>query len=209
MAVWTISAEEGTGAGRIAAVLAEASGAALLDGRVLAHAAHEMTPELDDFDDIAELEERVGGRLNLLALSMAIMAGSADAVRTVQLHRRLPEIGRIVVGAIARQPCVIVAPGAFAVLPDHHTAVHVRLRAPFAWRAATYQREHLVDLRRAEKTLKHDDRVKRSWVHSVFGADLGDPRPFSLVLDVSRLREDRIVDVLLAAAAVPAAALAR
>lgn len=202
MTVWTVSAEVGTGADPIAASLAEAAGADLLDRPALLQLAHELHVDLGQIEDVDELEARAGGRLNLVACSMAILAGSGDAVRAMQEQRALPELVQVVAAAAASRPCVILAPGAFAALPLHHTAVHARLHAPFAWRVAQVQRERLIDRRHAEKAVRHDDRARRHWVHGLFGVDVGDCRQFTVAVDASRIAPDRIVELLLAAGGV-------
>jgi cytidylate kinase-like protein len=205
VAVWTIAAQEGAGGARLAAALAEAAGASLLDRKTLVQFAHRLEP---DFPELDELEGRLGGRLNTLALSTAITAGSADAVREIELRQKLPAIGRAVVAEAARSPAVIYAPAAFAALTEHPSAVHARVRAPFDWRIAAYQREHIVDRRCAEKALKRDDHRQQAWVKSLYHVDIDDARLFSLVLDASRFTTERLVETLLAAGGVQAALLA-
>ena len=206
MAVWTVSAEVGTGAERIAALLAEASGAELLDRPALLRLAQDLHVDLGGIEDVDELEAHAGGRLNLVACSMAILAGAGDAVRAMQEQRVLPDLVQVVAAAAASRPCVILAPGAFAPLPLHHTAVHARLFAPVAWRVEQVQRERLIDRRHAERAVRHDDRARRAWVQQLFGIDVGDCRRFTVAVDASRVAPDRIVELLLAAAGVPAAA---
>jgi hypothetical protein len=202
MAVWTISAQEGTGGANVAAELAAAARVPFLDRRALTCVLHELEPMVALDDD---LEARVGGRLNAFALSMAIPAASPDAMSELHLRKMLPALGRAVLTRAACSSCVIYAPGAFAVLADHAAAVHVRLRAPLDWRIANYQREELVDRRCAEKRLRNDDHRKQAWVKSLYRLDLENTRLFSLVLDASRFSPDRLVDTLLAAAGVAAA----
>jgi cytidylate kinase len=103
-----------------------------------------------------------------------------------------------------RSPCAIYLPAAFAALQDHPAAIHVRLRAPVECRLAAYQREHLVNRRLAEKALKRDDHRMQAWVRSLYGADIDDPRRFSLVFNASCFSRDRIVELLLAAGGVQA-----
>jgi cytidylate kinase len=105
----------------------------------------------------------------------------------------------------ARLPCVTMATGAFAALPQHCAAVHARLWAPLERRIRAYQRDCSVDAQCAEKAAKHDDHVQRVWVKSHYGVDIEDCRHFTLALDASRLSEERLVEVLLAAAGVTAA----
>jgi Cytidylate kinase-like family len=205
MAVWTVAAQEGTGGARVAGELAAAAGVSLIDREELGRVAHELDPTFPLGDD---LERRLGGRLNALALSTAISIGSADALSELHLRQTLPGLGRGVLAQAACSPCVIYAPGAFAALSEHPSAVHVCLRAPLEWRIATYQRERLVDRRCAEKELKHDDHRRQAWVRSLYHVDIDDTRLFSLVLDASRFSPERLVETLLAAGGVQAAVMA-
>jgi cytidylate kinase len=68
-------------------------------------------------------------------------------------------------------------------------------------RVEAYRRQELVDRRYAQKAVRHDDDHQRAWVKMLYHADVDDPALFSLVVDVSRFPPDRVVDVLLAAAA--------
>ncbi len=199
MGVWTIAAQEGTGGEGLAVELAAQADVRLLDRHALALIAHELDPAfpLDD-----ELEARLGGRLNALALSTAISTGSVDAALELRLRRALPAVGRAVLAEAARNPCVIYAPAAFAALGDHPGVVHTRLQAPLPSRIVSYQREHLLDRRRAAKCVKHADHGTRAWVRSLYGVDIDDARYFSVVVDVSRFPSQRLVDMLLAAAGV-------
>jgi hypothetical protein len=205
MTVWTIAAQEGTGGARLAADLALAADVPLLHRTALAALAHQLDPACPEDN---ELERHLGGRLNTLALSTAITAGSPDAFREIEPRHKLPALGRAVVAETARRPCVIFASAAFAALAQHPAAVHVRLWAPLEWRISAYQREQLVDRRCAEKALKRDDHGKRAWVKSLYHVDIDDLRLFSLVLDASRFSPDRLVQTLLAASGVEAALMA-
>jgi hypothetical protein len=199
MAVWTISAEEGTGGAQVAANLAAAADVALLDRPSLVLFARELNP---DVGDMRGLEERIGGWLNMAAVSIAMSTGSPDAVREISMLRALPELGRTILRQAAQTPCVILAGAGFAALPDHPSAIHVRLRAPLAWRVANYQRENVADRRCAEKIVKHDDHVKHAWVKSLYGVDVNDARHFAITIDASRFSHDRIAETLLAAGGV-------
>ena len=198
MTVWTISAQEGTGGGRLAAELAAAAGVPLFDREALAAIAHERDPALPE---LVDLEARFG-RFTMLSLSAALSVGSVEAFQEVELRHNLPTLGRAILGDAARWPCVIYLPAAFTALQDHPAAIHVRLCAPLESRVATYQREHLVDRRCAEKALRHADHRTQVWVKSLYHADIDDARRYSLVLDVSRFSPDRLVETLLAAGGV-------
>ena len=200
MTVWTISAQEGTGDGRLAAELAAAAQVPLFDREALAALAHELDPALPE---LVDLEARFG-RFTMLSLSAALSVGSVEAFQEVELRHNLPTLGRAILGEAARAPCVIYLPAAFAALQDHPAATHVRLRAPLETRIATYQREHLVNRQCAEKALRHADHRTHAWVRSLYRVDIDDARHYSLVADASRFSHDRVVEILLAAGGVPA-----
>jgi hypothetical protein len=204
MTVWTISAQEGTGGTRVAAALAAAAGVPLLDREALSVLARTFDPALPELDDL----EALFGRFTMLSLSAALSVGSVEAFQEVDLRQRLPDLGRAVLGEAARSSCVIYVPAAFAALSDHPSALHVRLCAPLECRIASYQREHIVDRRCAEKALKRDDHRIQAWVKSLYRADIDDAQRFSLVLDTSRFTPERLVEILLAAGGIQAALVA-
>ena len=122
MTVWTISAQEGTGGGRLAAELAAAAQVPLFDRAALGRLAHEADPALPETGD---LEARFS-RFTMLSLSAALSAGSVEAFQEVELRHNFPTLGRAILGEAARSPCVLYLPAAFAVLRDHPAAIHVR-----------------------------------------------------------------------------------
>jgi hypothetical protein len=197
MRIWTISAEAGAGGERVAADLAAVAGVSLFDFKTLSSLAQDR---IGDVPDLAALEERVGGRLNAIGLSLAMIGtGSALAVSELEFRRTLPELGRTVLGEAARSSCVIRAPTAFLGLRDHESAIHVRIHAPLEWRINAYQREHIVDRGGAERAVKHDDHMTRTWVKTIYHANLDDYSSFSVVVDASRFSTQRLVEMLLAA----------
>jgi hypothetical protein len=158
----------------------------------LARDLHIEVPELD------HLEERLCGR-NVLGLAMAAGSGNVDAVLELKLRDALPELGRSLLAEAARSPCVICVPTAFAALHDHSAATHIRIRAPFPWRLAAYQREHLVARHQAEKALKHADRLEHAWVRMLYRRNPEDAEGYTLTLDASRFSDERLLETLLAA----------
>ena len=198
MLVCTIAAEAGTDGELAARAVAAWSGAELFDREALIALARELNPEIGDLKDI---EERVGSRLAAFAMGLAI-TGSPEALRELELKKTIACLGREVLHEAARQPAVILAPGAFMALRDHPSAVHVRLRAPLGWRIDAYRRLQLVDRRQAERMIKHEDHLRRAWVKAIYHVDADDPANFSLVVDASRVSPDRVAAAALAAAGV-------
>ena len=159
MAVWTISAQEGTRGRHIAELLALAADVPLYDGKSLASLDPDPTAAMLDFDEL----KRRFNRLNLAGLAFASGVGIPEAIAQRFHFQRLSDIARTVVARAAHAPCVIHLAGAFAVTRDFPNAVHARIRAPFNWRVANHQREHFLDRHHAEKTIKCDDRLQHSW----------------------------------------------
>jgi cytidylate kinase len=205
MFVCTIAAQAGTAPEAVAAALVERTGARLLDRDGLLALAHAVDPEVDDLDDI---EERLGSRLSSFAIGLALSTGAPAALREFELHKTIGALGRKVFAMAVKESSVIVSPGGFAVLEDHPSAVHVRLRAPFEWRVDAYRRAELVDRRCAERAVKHDDHVKHAWVKELYHRDVDDPAHFSLVVDASRVPTERVAEAVLAAAGVERLAVA-
>jgi hypothetical protein len=197
MAVWTISAQAGTPGVEVAVGLAARADVPLFDREALVSIVSAFNPELGDLDDV---EGRFGGRLNALALGVAMTYGAPAAFRELELRRTLPELGRKVIDEIARQPAVILAAAAAVALSDRPGAVRARLWAPEEWRVAAYSRSELVDRAKAARDLAHADHVERNWVRALFDVRVDDPALYTVVLDASRVAPDRIVEVLLAAA---------
>src|SRR6478752_3047405 len=157
MRIWTISAAAGAGGERIAADLADAAGVSLFDFKALSSLAGD---QLGDVPDLAHLEERVGGRLNAIGLSLAMIGtGSALALSELEFRRTLPELGRAVLGEAARTSCVILA----------------------------------------QRAVKHDDHMTRTWVKTMYHANMDDYSLFSVVVDASRFSTQQVVEMLLAA----------
>jgi hypothetical protein len=201
VALWTISAETGTGGELIAAELAERAGVPLLDRQALAPLAREIEKDFE-LCDLEAIEDHLVGKLAPLALGVAVSGGSAEAVRELRLRQVLPELAAAILKRAARWPAVILAPTAFGGLKDHASAVHVRLRGPYEWRVSQVARDRVVDRKKAEKIVRHEDHVQKALAKAVFHADLNEPCAFTLVVDVSRLSTERIVDLLLAAGGV-------
>ena len=211
MAVWTVSAEQGTGGDRLSAALAAASDVRLLDREALVLLARTFNPEITGAAKVGELERTLGRPgMALLALGIPFSPLAGDMVRELQLRQALTGLGRTVLTRAAHEPCVIFASAAFAALAGYAGPVHVRLRAPLEWRIAQHARERVLSRRAAEKEVREDDRRKHGWVRSIYHVEIDDPRQYSIVLDASRFSLERQVETLLAAGgvAMPASMLA-
>ena len=196
MAVWAISAQKGAGGRQIANLLATAAEVPLYDGASLA--ALDAQSIVGDLDGV----ERRFRRLNVAASSVAAAFGLPDAAEERSALEALPDLITTILRRAARVPCVIYVPAAFAAAREHPHVVNARIRAPFGWRVANYQRDHLVAHRHAENRIRRDDRLQRRFARTLWQRDLDDEAQYAAVLDTSRLRADRVVGMLLQAAGV-------
>jgi hypothetical protein len=62
-----------------------------------------------------------------------------------------------------------------------------------------YSRTEMVDREKSAREVAHADHVERAWVHALFDVRVDDLTLYTICLDTSRLRVDRIVGVLSAA----------
>ena len=198
MTVLTIASDLAVPADQIGRAVADAAGMAYVDAPALLALGKLLHPEINVSDDVEVLERRIGGRLTQLALGLALSGGAWPANRELEFRNAMPDLAREVTLRAAESPAVIQATAAFAALGDHPGAIHVRLWAPKAWRVEQHHRAALIDRATAEAAIRTDDHLQRTWVRSLYGADLDDLRRFMLSIDVSRIPRDTIVASLVA-----------
>jgi hypothetical protein len=196
VAVWAISAQKGAGGRHLARLLATASEVPLYDGASLATLdARSIVEGLD----LSRLERRFC-RFNVVASAVAAALGLPAALEERAVLQSLPDVLRTIVTRAARVPCVIYMPAAFAAAREHPHVVTARIRAPFGWRVANYQRHHLVAVDQARSRIERDDRLQRRFARTLWQRDVDDAAQYAAVLDTSRLPADRVVGLLLEAA---------
>lgn len=198
MAVWTISWQEGTGGEELALRLAEAADVPLVDRQVVEAVAEALRM---DPSAAADLERHLPGPFIRWGIAAAAAFGmSAEAAAAMRLVPTLREATEHAIREVARQPCVVVGRGAFAILADHPGAYHLRLWAPLSRRVARYAHAHCISQADAERAVRRDDLEKQQYIRRVYQRQIDDPANFTLVLDVSRFDLDTLVEVALDAA---------
>lgn len=198
MSVWTVSWQEGTGGEGFALRLAEVAGVPLVDQQAIEAIAQalRMGPE-----DAAGVERHLPGPLLTWGISLAATIGlSAEAASALRLLPTLREVTEHVIREAARQPCVVLGRGSFAILADHPGAYHLRLRAPFRTRVHRYADAHCLSHAEAERAVHKDDHEKEEYIRRVYRRRIDDPANFTLVVDASRFATDTLVELALAAA---------
>jgi len=168
MAVVTISREYGSAGLEVAREAASLLGYHLVDkaaiGRILAGYG------LVDFASAYEAE--------------AGLWSAFDAkLRTV-----VDMLGRVAFAVARHGHSVILGRGSYVVLEGLDSVLNVRLRAPFDRRVERIMAEEgILDRSVAEIAVREGDKVRSSFLSSVYGARWDSVEPFDLVVDTSRI----------------------
>jgi cytidylate kinase len=181
MAIVTISREFGSAGSEIARKAAEALGYSLVNkeavGRLLA------AYGLIDFDRAYEAESGFWSQFD-------------DRRRTI-----VGMLDRVAKAVARRGRAVILGRGFYLSLAGLGCLINVRIRAPFEWRVSRVLEESKdKDRRRVEAAVREGDKVRSSFVSSVYGARWDSMEGFDLVIDSSKIGIDRAVSWIAQAA---------
>jgi hypothetical protein len=203
MVIVTISWQLGIDGERVGAMLGERLGVPVVDGEVVDAVMHALRTGRADAADMERFVPTWSANLAVSLLATAGMpAARADVLRAECAHAAVEAVIR----EAAKQSCVIMGRGGFALLADHPGACHVRLTAPADWRAERLAACECLPLERAERRIESDDRNRAAFVRHYHHRRLDDPGNFHLVLAAERFRPDELVCVIAAAATRGAAA---
>jgi len=169
MAVVTISREFRSSGREIAEAVAEALGWKLVDKIVLGKILESYG--LVDFQ--RDYETRLG------------VWDAFDPRKKVMVTM----LGRATMAVARRGKAVIVGRGSFVVLGGLSDALNVRVQAPLRARVDRCMAEDgISDLEKAEEFVREGDRVRRSFVESMYGIRWDSASAFDLVLDGSKIK---------------------
>jgi cytidylate kinase len=172
MAVVTISREYGSAGTAVAREAAELLGYHLVDkaaiGRILAGYG------LIDFERAYDSET-------------GIWSAFDTRLRTI-----VAMLERIAFAVARHGHSVILGRGSYVVLAGTPCVLNVRLRAPFEWRVArTMEEKSTSDRSLVEAEVREGDKVRSSFVSSVYGLRWDSMERFDLVLDASKIGTGR------------------
>jgi cytidylate kinase len=172
MAVITISREYGSAGSEVARKAAELLGYRLVDkaaiGRILAGYG------LVDFDKEYEMETNIWSTFDTRLRTIVTM------------------LERVALAVARRGNSVILGRGSYVALSGLPGVLNVRLRAPFDWRVDRAMREEgLADRAKAEAAVREGDKVRSSFLSSVYGIRWDSSERFDLIMDTSKIGVDR------------------
>lgn len=158
-----------------------------------------LPPEVvDEVDDGPHRGRRIVGSLGRLSTLTGDTGGS---VERLDLHQRTlrAHIEEYLAGCQATGG-VVLGRGGMVVLQWVPWALHVHLRGPRDARVRQGAELLGIDEASAARGQKEEDRVRRSYVRSVYGVDGDDPSLYHLALDSTTLDLEVCADLIVAAA---------
>jgi cytidylate kinase len=172
MSVVTISREFGSAGREVARKAADLLGYHLVDksaiGRILAGYG------LIEFDQAYETES-------------GIWSAFDSRVRTI-----VTMLERITFAVARHGHSIVLGRGSYIALAGKSGALNVRLRAPFGWRVDRVMQENgMTDRATAEAAVREGDKVRSSFVSSLYGIRWDSIERFDLVIDTSKIGADR------------------
>jgi cytidylate kinase len=176
----TVSREYGAGGAEVAQRLAEALGWELLDRELLHQAAaveHIPDAELEKLD---EHEIGVLDRFRLHPPHERYLHGLKEAVKQ----------------AAARGKVIFVGRGCRQLVGDTAKAFHLRLAAPFEWRAQRMAGRERWTIEQSRERCAAMDRTRDRFTRYFFGTHAADPGLYHLIVNTGRVRLDAVADAV-------------
>jgi hypothetical protein len=194
----TISAAYGAGGSRVGPALAARLGVEFLDRAIPTKVADRLHVPLDN---ALAHDEALGDTIGRLASAFALLPELAGAAAQAgyyagEDYRRETEK---LIKEHARDGAVILGRAAAVILREDPTALHVRLDGPSERRVEQAMKIEGLDRDDAERLRKDGDRAREAYVRHFYGCDARDPALYHLVIDSTRLPEETIVELLVAA----------
>ncbi len=194
----TISREYGSGGGEIAARLANHLDWHLLDHEIVERVAIEMGTSIEQAE---ARDERTEGFLlrafnNLQFLEPVYMAGTSSDAFLSSEETYLDTVREIVRVAAAQGHVVIVGRGSQVLLADQRDILHVRIIAPFEKRVAYVMQREGLDQASAQSRIKMKDSDRMRHLETAYHCKPSDAHLYDLVINVSFLDLDDVVEII-------------
>lgn len=195
----TLSRQLGAGGSDVAQAVADRLGWSVIDNEVIDEvAARAGMPT----EEVAERDERAPGFIERLARTLAtampeFVAPEGGTLPDLTEERLVKVTERVVADLAAQGEVVLVGRAAPAVLATHPNALHVKVVAPVAYRAARLAERDGIDLKQAETQIQDVDGNRGRYHKQYYGRDWDDPANYDLVVNTGRLGIEGAVDVIL------------
>ena len=144
---------------------------------------HKMTEELVASlgqENKTELEESVMGLMGSFTPELKIYRSMVSTIKALAMHGRVIIVGRG--GAILTRDM----PGGF----------HIRLIAPFDWRADKVKAQSNMTLQAAKEYVTKMDAEREQFLQKYLNADCSDPYYYHLILNNSKMNTEQMVETV-------------
>ena len=192
----TIGREFGSGGHEIGQKLADRLGVPLYDNRLVSMAAEEMGIREEDAERVDE------SSLNAFVSHYSVTPGMyMEFINAASYTQSFDEEvykrqSKIIRGLAQKGPCVIVGRCADYVLRDRTDCLNVFICADKEDRKKRIQRIYGLSERKVAEKIRKTDRERRYYYEIHTGNEWGAISSHQMLLNVSRLGIDRIVDIL-------------
>jgi cytidylate kinase len=228
MAVVTIAGSLGSGARRVASLVASRLGMDYVDRQILAEAARSLGVDVAEVERRDEHAPTFGERLasflrNFLERSATagagdpLMGGSGLEMLLAQTYgeaaalpvaseealdekKYISTVCAVIQGLAEKGGVVIVGRGSQVILRDWPGSLHAYVTAPLDLRTARTADQTGVSVEEAAKTVHESDKDRLAYYHKFFKVDVDDPTIYDVVVNTAHLPYDAAADVIEAAA---------
>jgi cytidylate kinase len=182
MAVITLSRQVGSGGDEIAEGVARRLALRLVGSEIINQAARQAgTPEVA----LAALDE-----LGLLGVKPSRDDRERYAATVAEIIRGLADNGNV----------LLLGRGGQVVLQERPDVLHVRVIAPFPWRARRVAEQYQLPEGAAATQLQARDQARAAYVQQYHGRSADDPELYAMILNTSRLDPATAVEAICRAA---------
>ncbi len=196
----TISREYGSGGSSIAKRVATTLDWRLVDNELVEEVAARAGMSADQ---VSEKEERgptfVERLARVLTVATPEVLGPSTAELPEQEEARLVKLTEQVVAEAAQDHAVLVGRAAVAVVGRRDGALHVKLVASPAWRAATVAQRLAIPLDEAQRRVRDVDAHRARYHKQYYDRDWNDPRTYHMTLNTEWLGMERSAAVIVGA----------
>ena len=194
--VVTLFETYGSGASYLGPRVAQALGLPFHAQAFSSQEIEDATAEREDEGVLSRVLAAIGG-------SYAGLEGPSVAMAQADNHELVMRNTREV-QETAREGGVIVGRNAALILANRAAALHVMLDGPVAQRIERAARDSGIDIERAAKRQRREDRVRADMSIEFYGWDPRETQRYDLVVNTGTMDLDTCVDVIVAAARIKA-----
>ena len=204
MPIVTIRGQRGSGAGKVARLVAEGLHADYVDREIIGKVAVYSRRQEPDIEAKEMPPATLIGRI-AEALGVAGSYGAMDAMAAVYLpgwqlplsdDQYLTALESVVKKLASGGPLVIRGRGSQFILKDYPGSLHVLTVAPVEIRTKRVMEDLGIDEESAKREMANFDDSRKEFVRRYFKADLDDPVHYDLVVNTGRFSEQDAASII-------------